>query len=514
MGSKLIDRREFIKLGAASGAAIMLGGISACGAGSFSDSPQSESDGQESSTPKVESREFDVIIAGAGPGGCLAALRLAQQGFSVGLFDSANEDKVGKQVVLAVERDVFKAVGLACPEGDILAYENDCERIFSPAGNECFKIDCNEYPMPVAIHLDRFTRSILAEALKKGVIFFGGYKAVKPLFSGKRVYGARFESPEGTAEVKARLVIDATGFSAALSRNLPASFDMRFRELSSDIVSAANRFYTIDYDAAISAIDKGLQGDKEGWNRMGKFGVYSTFFSCLSLKKGQAFVLTGCKKDFESEAFSARSAADSFMDELGCFNEKISAAESLIRISNSLDSPVADGFMAIGEAACQTVTIHASGVASSLYAGHLAAKTAMEALKAGNTSKTALWPYAAAYQRTRGAIIAGLEVTRRTVDRLSVEDLNILIESGIMNREDYVGGVLVKDPAITAASIPERMDGFLKHPAYIPVLLKMGLTAQKVSKHYKKYPDRYNPQEFSGWRLEKDRLFTSIEEQA
>ena len=509
MKRKKINRREFIKLGAVSGAALMLGGITACG---VSDSDSNQATTEETKPTGIESREFDVIIAGAGPGGCLAALRLAQQGFSVGLFDSSNEDKVGKDVVLAVERDIFKSVGLAYPESDILAYENDLERIFSPNGKECFQIDCREYPMPQAIHLDRFTQSIFSQALKSGVEFYGGYKAVAPLYSANRVYGARFESPDGTEEVKARLVIDATGFSAALSRNLPASFGLRFKELSSDIVSAANRFYTIDDKAARTAIYNGLQGAEEGWNRMGKLGVYSTFFSCLSLKKGEAFVLTGCKKDYETPEISVKLAADNFMEEQGFFNEKISAAEALIRISNSLDAPIADGFMAIGEAACQTVTIHASGVASSLYAGHLAAKTATVALKAGDTSIRALWPYAAAYQTTRGANIAGLEVTRQTIDRLTVQDVNILIESGIMHKEDYIGGVLVNEPAITAASIPDRMGGFLKHPVYIPVLLKMGLRAQQVAKHYKKYPDRYDLQAFSDWRTEKDRLFNSIKE--
>ena len=508
MGSKLIDRREFIKLGAASGAAIMLGGITACGTGSDSDSPRSESDVQN---PKPESREFDVIIAGAGPGGCLAALRLAQKGFSVGLFDSGSEDKVGRQIVLAVEKDIFKTVGLAYPKGDMLAYEHERERIFSPDGKECFQIECKEYPMPVAIHLDRFTQSVFAQALESGVNFYGGYRAVAPLCSANRVYGARFDCPDGTAEVKASLVIDATGFSAALARNLPAALDMRFQELDSDVVCAANRLCSIDYDAAVSAIDRGLQGVEELWNRMGRLGVYSTFLTCLSLKNEKAYILTGCKKDFETPEISAKAAADSFMEEQGYYNEKISAAESMIRISNSLDAPVADGFMAIGEAACQTVTIHASGVASSLYAGHLAAISAAQALNAGDTSARALWPYAAAYQTTRGAIISGLEVTRQTVDRLSVEDVNILLESGIMHKEDYIGGVLVNEPAITAASIPDRMDGFLKHPAYIPVLLKMGLTAQKVSKHYKKYPARYDLQAFSEWRNEKDRLFSSIE---
>jgi flavin-dependent dehydrogenase len=126
--------------------------------------------------------------------------------------------------------------------------------------------------MPVAIHLDRFTRSIFAQALKAGVEFYSGYKAVAPLCTAQRVCGARFETPDGTADVKARLVIAATGFSAALIRKLPAAFDMRFMESGSDIVSAANRFYSIDPETAAAAADRGIHGAEEGWNRLGRTG--------------------------------------------------------------------------------------------------------------------------------------------------------------------------------------------------------------------------------------------------
>jgi len=504
-----LDRREFIKLGAASGAALMLGGIAGCGVSSDSDSLNGESP-DSYARPKPESRDFDVIIAGAGPGGCLAALRLAQQGFSVGLFDENSEDQVGRRVVLAVESEIFDIIGLPFPKGDMLAYENEIERIFSPGGKECFTIDPSSYRWPLALHLDKLTQSIFSDALKSGVEFYGGYRAVKPLCKGTQVIGANFETSSSSSDVKARLIIDATGYSAALVKNLPPSFSMQFPDNSADIVSAANRYFTIDPDAAAYAVGQGIHGTEEGWNRMGKLGVYSTFFSSLSLKRGDAYILSGCKKAFETTDTTAKSAADIFINEAGYYKDEISSAEALIRISNSINAPVANGFMAIGEAACQTVTIHASGVASSLYAGHLAAKTACNALSSTDTSIKALWPYAAAYQRSRGATIAGLDVTRQTVDNLTVEDVKIMIESGIMHKEDYVGGVLVNEPAITPKSIPDRMGGFLKHPAYLPVLIKMGLNATNVVKHYKKYPEKYDAEAFEEWRKGKNELFEKI----
>lgn len=514
MENKKVNRRDFCKLGAASGMAVLLGGglfSAGCGLGRDSDHGPGAS-GQADENPDIASREFDVIIAGAGPGGCLAAYRLAQQGFSVGLFDTADEAAVGKPIVLAVEQEIFATVGLPYPAGDMLAYANICERIYSPHGKECIHIDCSQYPMPVAIHLDKLTRSIFARALASGVEFYGGYTALGPLCADCRVCGARFATAKGQADVKARLVIDATGFNAALARNLPADFDLRFPERSADIVSAANRFSTVDPEAARTAVTQGRHGAEEGWNRMGALGVYSTFFSCLSLKKGQAYVLTGCKRDYETADVSARATADGFMNEQGYFKERIAGIEGLIRISHSLDLPVADGFMAIGEAACQVVPIHASGVTSALYAAHYASGTAAAALRAGDTSIKALWPYAAQYQRTRGAILAGLDVPRQTVDRLTVDDIAVMLESGIMHQEDYIGGVLVREPNITAASLPARMAGFLKHPAYIPVLLKMGITAKQVVKHYQQYPEQYRRQDLEAWRQEKERLFDTIAE--
>jgi hypothetical protein len=82
-----------------------------------------------------------------------------------------------------------------------------------------------------------------------------------------------------------------------------------------------------------------------------------------------------------------------------------------------------------------------------------------------------------------------------------------MIESGIMHSEDYVGGVLVSEPAITPASMPERMGGFVRHPAFIPVLLRMGLGATGMVKHYRNYPERFDRLLFAKWRMAKELLF-------
>ncbi|PKL74267.1 MAG: hypothetical protein CVV27_21390, partial [Candidatus Melainabacteria bacterium HGW-Melainabacteria-1] len=66
---------------------------------------------------KRKQTDFDVAIAGAGPGGALAALRLAEAGYSVGLFDALEEKGLGRSLVLETEPTVYSRVGLPFPSG-------------------------------------------------------------------------------------------------------------------------------------------------------------------------------------------------------------------------------------------------------------------------------------------------------------------------------------------------------------------------------------------------------------
>lgn len=504
-----MNRREFIKLGTLAGTAILAGG--ALGSGC------AHTDREPAPSPPARAKtifgktDFDVVIVGAGPGGCLAAYRLAQQGFSVGLFDRAPQEAIGKPIVIEAERDIFRTVGLPDPTGDLIPYRPERIRVFSPRDKDCILIDCRDYPLPVAIRLDRFTQGLLQDALHSGARIQSGYTALSPIRSGRRVTGVRFSTPSGgTAEISARLVIDATGFAAALVRQLPPELDMRFPDGSAHEVSADNRLHAIDRTAAEQAVAAGRHASDEVWNRLGKYGVYSTLFSYLSLEQGIAYILIGYKQDYERQTMPVATAVDQFRRQQGYYGKELTGGGGLIRIHHPLDQPVADGFLAIGEAACQVVPMHASGVSSALYAGHLAAQTATAALRAGDVSTAALWPYAAQYQRSRGRILAALDVTRLSLERFQVEDVTTLVESGIMHKDDIVGGLLIREPSIGPASIPARMGGLLRHPSYLPRIIAMGITAQKVARHYGHYPEHYDPQTMAEWRREKQQLFAPI----
>lgn len=524
MQTSNFTRREFIKTGTVLGASLAVGstaGLTACANRNKTGTAFIAEERKTRRKAMSGAVDYDVIIAGAGPGGCLAARDLARSGFKVGLFDASTQDRIGKPIIIEAERQIFERVGIDPPDKDLIPYHAERMRVFSSRAREAYSIETKEYDLPVALYLDRFVRKLLGEAIGAGAKFHGGYRAVAPLCNNGFVEGVRFETLEasvkgsaniaakGAAEIRSRIVIDATGFDAALTRGLPPDCAIVFPEDERHVVSAENHLHDIDEDAARAAIIRGLHSDEELWVRLGSYGSYSTVFSALSLKHHRAYILVGLKKTYE-DIMPVSAAIDRFREKQGYFKNEITGGAGLIRIHHSIDKLVANGFMAIGEAACQVVPIHGSGVASSLYAASLAAKAASQALKNGDNSQEALWPYAAEYQRTRGKILAAFDTVRLTTDKLTPNDIADMMESGLMKKEDMLKGLLVQMPMPSAGSMPSRFAGILRNPRFFPQIASSGMTLSQVRKHYDNYPQRYDREEFLAWSDKNKKIFASL----
>ncbi len=125
-----------------------------------------------------------------------------------------------------------------------------------------------------------------------------------------------------------------------------------------------------------------------------------------------------------------------------------------------------------------------------------------------STIEDKAWPYSAEYQLTRGRRLAAYDVIRLTIDTFTENDVADMLESGLMNKEDIVNGLLISDPVISPGTLPERIKGMARHPRFIPSLARMGLSLNSVLSHYKKYPKEFSPAAFDSWRQKKKVLFS------
>lgn len=455
--------------------------------------------------------DYDVIVAGAGPGGTIAARDLARAGHKVGLFDSEELETMGKSIVVEAERKMFTDVDVRVPSGDEVPYHQKRMRVFSGRGRECFTLE-GEHPA-MSIRLDEFSRRMAKEAIGAGAEFVGGHKATGPLMEDGAVGGARFSTSDGEKEYRAAITIDATGFAGAIVRGLDPSLGVEFVDRKEDVVLAENYFHDIDVDKAREAVANRVHLDDEVWNRLAGHGNYSTEYSYLSIEKRRAYILLGRKATYDQPPLI--DVIDHFREEQGYYGDCLYGGQGPIRVRRALDQLVCPGFMVVGEAACTIINAHGSGVSSALYTGHLAAKTASRVLKEGRDPDTAaLWPYSYKYQSGRGAVLATYAAQKLLLDTMKQEEVWALLEDGGMQPEDLFNGAVPKAMSASAKTLPGRALGILKNPGMIGALVKMGKVIASVKKHYENYPPEHDAARVKEWKRRNAEIFEPLDRAA
>ena len=451
--------------------------------------------------------DFDAIVVGAGPAGCIVARDLAFGGWKVGLFDAATRETLGRAAVVEVEHGVFRRVGLNEPSRDEIPYLARTMRVFSPRRRPAFALRRDF--ATVALYLDRFARKLLGDAEAAGASFLGEYRALGASVAAGRVAGVSFAHEGQEHEARARLVIDATGFEAALVRRLDPGLGMSFADDSRDVLGASNALHATLPDESAAAVAAGRCRDEESWLTMGSCGAGSVELCYLSQRKGRAFQMVACKADYDGRPL--RSLVQELARQQGYLGERLYGAEGHIRLSRTLDRLVTHGFMVVGEAACMVNPLCGSGVASALHSGYLAAVVAAAALSNRQPSTGDLWRYAARYQRGRGATLAAFDAARRVLDGLKEHDFAALLEGHVVGGRDLFAVLSARRPPLSPRALTRRAIGLARHPALLPATARLSAVSAAVYRHYRSYPESWDPERFAAWRQRARRLFAGAE---
>jgi geranylgeranyl reductase family protein len=167
--------------------------------------------------------EREVVVVGAGPAGCAAAVFLKQLGHDVLLLDAAcfPRDKICGESVSPEAWRLLRAMGAEPRVRALAPYPLRGMRLTAPDGTSFAGHYGGEREPGFAVRRTALDLALLESARAFGVDVREGNRVTDLLFDGTRVAGVALLRPEGTeAACRARVVIGADGRRSRVARRL------------------------------------------------------------------------------------------------------------------------------------------------------------------------------------------------------------------------------------------------------------------------------------------------------
>jgi flavin-dependent dehydrogenase len=430
--------------------------------------------------------DTDVLVIGGCTAGLYFAGLMAKQGYRTVVCDLSDETKLGDQYdIIHVGQEQFARFGLHEPRpGDDEYVANFTHSILRSALNKWPK---NGYARVLVLRRALLMRRLAGWAREQGaeVLFNTPFK--KPLFdAGGRLAGAELDQSGKTLEVRARLCADASGIPAVLRTSLPAGYGTE-----NFVTGGRDQFYVVLRYVNLKNPERDAVEITTTWP------YYKTWLAPQH-KKGGAIMGIGANLSFEyAERCFRRFAAKNYLPE---YEE-----DHIERGSTPYRRPpysfAADGFIALGSAACISNPWSGEGVPYGWLLCSIAAGEAASAMKNGAyPTREALWKVNVRYVREQGALFARNLAMLAGAVRCTPEENDYEFSKSIIfedDREKGKGNLVLKLLGALAA-------GGISGSALGRLISAAG-TGGRIYSHYMAFPE--NPALFEAWTRKADLLW-------
>ena len=329
-----------------------------------------------SSVPTV----VDAVVCGGGPAGATFATVLARHGHSVAVFERERFPRfhIGESllpwnvpllarlgVLDQMERSMQRKLGAR-----FYHHGTSRSRIvrFADAMDD-------RHPSAFQVKRAEFDRILLDNAQTSGASVFQEARVLEVLFdeSGRRATGVRVQlaGEAASREIRARVIVDATGRDAPLSRKVGG----RERDPLLNRSAAFAHFDTFHRDDGPTGGDIIIVTTPDGWWWMIPFADGSVSVGVVmpsqrfKQREGSVEVL------FETAAAATPEVRDRLIGA-----RRTTDVKAIADYSYKMSSFAGDGYCLVGDAACFLDPVFSTGVLMAMTSGALAADTVAAAL--------------------------------------------------------------------------------------------------------------------------------------
>jgi len=436
-------------------------------------------------------KKFDVIVVGAGTGGCMTVQTVAKKGLEVCLIDRKPKEDVGEKVCGdAIGKHHFDELKLECPKGEELKRRVEGIKIFSPDMKTIFRIRVERFD---GFIIDRrlFGQRLLNNAIDAGATFLGSTQALQPVIENGYVTGVWTMDQKTGKEhpLYSKVVVDATGYPATLRSSIPSEFGLETDVGKEDVV--------ICYREILELKDQISEPDycEIYLNQMLFPGGYAWIFpeDGTKVNVGLGVAMLGKFPNPKKQLYEKVLSQPLFTK-----SSIVKGGGGHVPTRRPLDCMTGNGIIIVGDAACQVNPIHGGGMGPSMMGGILAGESIVEAIEKGDVSREGLWHYNTKYMQLYGAKQAGLDVFRLLLQELGDDDINWGMKYELITEEDIFKTSMGEDVRLNITEKTHRIFRGIKKLSLLKKLRDRVHLLRNVKAHYRNYPD--SPKDFDAWK--------------
>lgn len=440
----------------------------------------------------------DIIVAGAGHGGLVAAMKLAREGHNVTVYEKNTKKNCGLDQVDAFDEKAMTYAGIDIPfhfhaESNRLTFvplDSDSPSLTMPVDAETRYLKVNR---------KEFLKYLIDLCSLSRVNFKFGTEILGPVMLGDRVVGIK----TAKSTVYADLVIDACGVNSPLRKNLP-SFTL-----------VENNYSRYEVLHTYRACFNKIPGEAEP----------ETNFNLLLRDDGTVGLSWFVNEPDRADILIARfnePTEDEINPVLASIREKYPViGENLISGGKITDIPVrqplavfvADGYAAVGDSAFMTYAAKGSGIAYSIMAGAMLAQTVIKD-KDGFFNCETLWEYEKTFYKEIGFDACRIAVMKNLLPYVTAQEVSDLFKNGLLTTEEiayfldinFVGFVKTKIMPIIKSKLKVLND----FPEFKAKLLDLVGWIGKMAVTESSFPKKYDRDDVIKWAEKYNDFFDSI----
>lgn len=445
-----------------------------------------------------------IAVIGMGQGGMVAAIKLANAGAKVTVFERNLEGKVGYPWRDDITASIFDDCGLPRPNQDVYIQKTNWLFV-SPDEKGALRVPPFLPFVEISPNRQKLSEYFADLAQKAGAEIKYGVNVEKLVVEDDKVIGIELD---GKLE-RFDLVIDATGMYSKLRGQLPTKFCVQAEPSNQDTMYAYRAFFeknegdTFFKDVDNTMILRHMDSDGIGWCNLNDEGNVDVLLCHIA-------------RPLTDEEIEERLADLRAMNPI-LSDRKIHDRKVPLSVRAGIATPVADGYVALGDSAFMTIPVMGSGIEAGMHGAAIFADYVI-ANDIQNFSAYNMWPFYVKYFKKYGKGFALLDIVRRHALRFKSKYINWALSGKFITDDTLKYIMLTKEdyrrPKYKFGMFSAILLKLIFYPSFNCAVLRMGFEGLHASNVAGRIPKKYSLEGMAKWSKKYNKLISNCERKA